>query len=135
MVKYSIDIEKKILSYLDGWSIGNPEDIEEGEEIDNLFIENNKIVSLQELEEFFNKACKKISTYLYVEDIPSDDRIIEEVCQYTAGLIFKKYTLTPNNDFEDGTNNVGYGNYLMNNALNNLIPFRNSTISMWSLRI
>ncbi len=129
MVKYNSDIENRILSYLDGWVVEELDD----EEMSNLFVDEVKIIPSEEVEEFFNKGCIKISTYLYVDSIPSDERIIEEVCQYTAGLIFKKYTLTPNDNYEDGTNNLGYGNYLLKNALNNLVPFRNSIVSMWNL--
>lgn len=130
MVKYNSNIENRILSYLDGWVVEELDD----EDMSNLFIDEVKVIPSEEVEEFFNKACIKISTYLYVDSIPFDERIIEEVCQYTAGLLFKKYTLTPNDNYEDGTNNLGYGNYLLKNALNNLIPFRNSIVSMWALR-
>lgn len=130
MVKYNSNIENRILSYLDGWVVEELDD----EDMSNLFIDEVKVIPSEEIEEFFNKACIKISTYLYVDSIPFDERIIEEVCQYTAGLLFKKYTLTPNDNYEDGTNNLGYGNYLLKNALNNLIPFRNSIVSMWALR-
>ena len=76
----------------------------------------------------------KISTYLYVEKLPSDERIIEETCQYTAGLLFKKYTVSPNDNYEDTNPNTGYSNYLMNTALENLKPFRSSIFSAWTLR-
>ena len=93
-----------------------------------------EITTSEEIEKFWNKACLKISTYLYVEKLPSDERIIEETCQYTAGLLFKKYTVSPNDNYEDKNPNTGYSNYLMNTALENLKPFRSSIFSAWTLR-
>ena len=130
MVEYDINIEDRILSYLDGWSTKNPKRRDESD----LLLEENKLIPTDEVEDFFDKACVKIATYLFVEEIPSDERIIEEICQYTAGLLFKKYNLTPNDNYEDGTTNLGYGNYLINSALKNLIPFRNNIVSMWTVR-
>lgn len=128
--RYNIEIEERILDYLDGWNVTEPRKRHE----DDLMLQDNKIINSDDIRKHFDKACLKICTYLYIEYIPYDDRIIEEICQYTAGLLFKKYNLTPNDNYEDNTPNTGFGNYLINNALKNLEPFRNSKISMWSLR-
>jgi len=130
MIGYDINKENRILAYLDGWGTENSENEDESD----LLLEYNKIIPEAEIRDYYDKACIKISTYLFIEDIPNDERIIEEVCQYTAGLLFKKYNLIPNDSFNDNTNNLGYGNYLMKTALDNLTPFRNSIVSMWSVR-
>lgn len=131
-LKYNIDIEDRILDYLDGWVTESPRRRDESA----LLLTENKIIPSAEVEEYFYKACNKIATYLYLkpEEIPHDERIIEEICQYTAGLLFKRYNITPNDNFEDSTPLYGFGNYLLQTALENLKPFRNSTFSMWVLR-
>ena len=131
-LKYNIDIEDRILDYLDGWITESPRKRDESA----LMLTENKIIPSAEVEEYFYKACNKIATYLYLkpEDIPQDERKIEEICQYTAGLLFKRYNITPNDNFEDATPLYGFGNYLLQTALENLKPFRNSTFSMWVLR-
>lgn len=127
---YNNQIQERILSYLDGWTVFEDEDYYETE----LRLDTNKIVTSEEIETQWKKACLKISTYLYVETLPSDERIVEETCQYTAGLLFKKYTVSPNDNYEDNNPNTGYSNYLINNALKNLEPFRSSIFSAWTLR-
>ena len=86
----TIDTDK-ILIHLDGFVI-----VEDGDESPED-ISYNKIVTSDELEEFYEIAEVNARSYLGVDDsIELNDAIITFVYMWAAGLIYKKYVIREN---------------------------------------
>ncbi len=132
---YSSIIENKILSYLEGWktvvlSSGSELTNEissflSDEEIENLNVV--KKITSEELELFFTKASLQVTSYLGItlENIPSEEYevILEGICQWTAGLLWKKYNVKPVENVDE-TPFTGYGDDLLYKAKKQLQPYR-----------
>lgn len=117
--------ENKILIHLDGFVIVN-----EGEDPPSD-ISYNKIVTSDELEEFYDIAETNARSYLGFDNtIELNEAIITFVYMWTAGLIYKKYVVREN-DLIDEDNTIGYGDNLIINAKVGLKPYKAYSFTVW----
>ena len=115
----------KILIHLDGFVI-----VDDGEDPPSD-ISYNKIVTSNELEEFYDIAETNARSYLGFDDtIELSEAIITFVYMWAAGLIYKKYVVRENN-LIDEDNTIGYGDNLIINAKVGLKPFKAYSFTVW----
>lgn len=120
----TIDTDK-ILIHLDGFIIVN-----EGEDPPSD-ISYNKIVTSNELEEFYGIAEANARSYLGFNDtIELTEAIISFVYMWAAGLIYKKYVIREN-DLIDEDTTIGYGDNLIINAKVGLKPYKAYSFTVW----
>lgn len=120
----TIDTDK-ILIHLDGFII-----VEDGDESPED-ISYNKIVTSDELDEFYEIAEANARSYLGVDDsIELNDAIITFVYMWAAGLIYKKYVIREN-DLIDEDQTIGYGDNLIINAKVGLKPYKVYSFTVW----
>lgn len=115
----------KILIHLDGFII-----VTEGEDPPSD-ISYNKIVTSDELEEFYEIAEANARSYLGFKDtIELSEAIITFVYMWAAGLIYKKYVIREN-DLIDEDTTIGYGDNLIINAKVGLKPYKAYSFTVW----
>lgn len=116
------DYIRRILEYLQGWKL-KPETECDEDEYASSFLQQSEIedamntsntVSREELEIFFQKGKNETMSYMWWEYIPPSPVVHEAVCQWTAGLLWKKYNVIHN--YTDNTYPFGYGDQLIKQA-------------------
>lgn len=109
----------RILVYLDGFILLpiNDEDYPADTEY-------NKTLTSDEINEFYEIAILNAKSYLGLNTTTDiDTNLLPFVYRWTAGLIYKKYDIRPN-DLVDETYPVGYGDQLIIDAKVGLKPYR-----------
>lgn len=128
MIVYDSIKESIILNRLDGWKVQS-EDVQDES---YLHLDDNNIITSNEVEELFLQAKQQLKNYLVLEELPLDDRLVYPLCTWAAGLIYKKYDNIPTEKLEDGTYiGQGRGNDLINEAKTSVYPWQQSKISIW----
>ena len=146
-VTYSSDIEKMILSNLDGWVIeatspsGNSN--EEDTEINpfmtraELQTKANKVIASTECQVVYEETLDM--AYMHTNRLNIDDlgevetrAFIRSVCKWTASNLWNKYNIRVNNEDMEDTYVQSYGGLLYKSALNGLQPFINQRIMAMS---
>lgn len=142
-VEYNQDIEKQIMSYLDGWKIETTSSNASSESqkevspfIDdiNKYADNpNKKISWGEVQTFYNQALDK--AYLYCNRLNVDDltnieeqMFIKGVCLLTASDLWNKYNIRVNNEDMEDTYVQSYGGLLYKQSINILKSFINQRV-------
>lgn len=123
---FSTTIQTCILDYLQDWKLDTDNTL-----VDGLQLSSNNTISTGEVERFYVKSLQSCKNYMCRDVVPDDARVLEAVCKYAAGLLYKKYNIRANDNHEDEQVQVGYGDSLLINARNDLNPFRTSTINIW----
>lgn len=112
-----------ILNYLDGWIL---DDDAEANRLDY-----NKKVNRDELEQYYITALAYARAYLgYNETDNIGEHLLLFIYMWTAGLIYKKYDVRPN-DLIDETYPVGYGDQLIITAKSGLTPYKKYQFTAW----
>ena len=143
-VSYSSDIEKQIISNLDGWRIQDDTDSSENT---NESLEVNPFMTADEFNHKANKVITRTQCKLFYEEtldnafmhtnrLNIDDltevesRIfIRAVCKWTASNLWNKYNIRVNNEDLEDTYVQSYGGLLYSSAMKALQPFINQRIS------
>ena len=145
-VEYNEDIQKQILSNLDGWEVYSTEPQPTGEVtafIDNIgkYKDNpNKKVTVVEIQTFYENALDKSYAYcnrLNVEDLSSieEQMFIKGVCFLAASDLWNKYNIRVNNEDMEDVYVQSYGGLLYKQSMNILKSFINQKItSLTSLK-
>ena len=123
---YSVTIEENILDYLQDWTTDSTSGTVEG-----LQLNNNLTISSAEVERFYKKGLSNCKSFMCRDYCPDDSRIMEAVCKWTAGLLYKKYNIRAGDNHEDEQMQVGYGDSLIISAKNDLEPYRVSYVKVW----
>jgi hypothetical protein len=123
---YTKNIEQTILDYLQDWTTNTEESLVEG-----LQLENNLTITSGEVERFYNKSLNICKSYMCRDTCPDDPRVLEGVCKWTAGLLYKKYNIRSNDNHEDEQLQVGYGDSLIISAKKDLEPFITGFVTVW----
>ena len=149
-VEYTEDIEKQILSHLDGWKIkvenidsNNAQNETQGEV--SPFIEDiteyadnpNKKISSEEVQNFYELALQKAYSYtnrLNVTDLSNieEQRFIDGVCLWTASDLWNKYNIRVNNEDMEDTYIQSYGGLLYKQGITILNSFINQRITTFT---
>lgn len=116
---YSTIIADNILSYLENWKI---DDTNTNHTVKDS-LDNMKTVTTVELTLFFNKAINYTKNYLNLNYIPDKSQVLESICMWTAGLLYRKYNIRVDTDTIDNTPTIGYGDQLIIDAKSNLKSF------------
>ena len=128
MIVYDSIKESIIMNRLEGWKIQS----ETIQDESDLHLEDNNIVTSDEVEESFLQAKHQLKNYLVVDELPLDDRLVYPLCTWTAGLLYKKYDHIPSEKLEDGTYiGQGRGNDLINEAKASAYPWQQSKITIF----
>ena len=120
------NIYNKILLHLDGWIIQDNDN-------DNTLTdtEYNKTITTTELDEYYSVGLRHACSYLGLnEDTEINPLLLPFVYMWTAGLLYKKYDVRPN-DLVDETAPIGYGDQLIISAKVGLKPYRKYTLTCW----
>ena len=128
MITYDSIKESIILNRLEGWKIQS----EEIQDESYLHLDDNNLITSNEVEELFLQAKNQLKNYLVVDELPNDDRLVYPLCTWTAGLLYKKYDHVPTQTLDDGTYvGQGRGNDLINEAKTSVYPWQQSKMSIW----
>lgn len=120
----------RILAYLQGWELKKPHQDEIPEEYATSFLEHDEIkdaletiqtITKHEIALFFDMAKNDVKSYIWYDYIPNKPQVHEALCKWTAGLIWKKYNVKEV-EFMDSTNQLGYGDQLIQQAKYTLNP-------------
>ena len=143
-VSYSSDIEKQIISNLDGWRIQDDTDSSENT---NESLEVNPFMTADEFNHKANKVITRTQCKLFYEEtldnafmhtnrLNIDDltevesRIfIRAVCKWTASNLWNKYNIRVNNEDLEDTYVQSYGGLLYSSAMKALQPFINQRLT------
>lgn len=119
----------EILVYLDGFVIfDETPDNQSDYPADPTF---NKVLTTDEVNKFFNIALLHTQSYLGLKpDADINSEILPFIYMWSAGLIYKKYDIRPN-DLVDETYPVGYGDQLIITAKAGLKPYKAYTLDVW----
>jgi uncharacterized protein YqfB (UPF0267 family) len=143
-VSYSSDIEKQIISNLDGWRIQDDTDSSENtnESLDvNPFMTTdefnhkaNKVITRTECQLFYEETLDNAYMHtnrLNIDDLTSVEAniFIRAVCKWTASNLWNKYNIRVNNEDLEDTYVQSYGGLLYSSAMKALQPFINQRIS------
>jgi hypothetical protein len=125
---FSEEMCLNILDYLQGWSTSkNSVDING----DTLQLNDNNVVGYDEVKRYWTRVLVLVQNYLCRDSVPDIPEIVYAVCKWTAGLLYKKYNVRANDNMEDDQVQVGYGDFLIHSAKDELSPYRFSKLSMW----
>ena len=100
---------------------------------DNSSLEDmdyDKLVTNEEIEDCFNSATNYATSFCRQETLPEDNVVNTAIYFWSAGLLWKKYDVRPN-DQEDETNTLGYGDTLIIQAKQMLKPFKFYEFEAW----
>ena len=138
-VEYSEDIQKQILSHLDGWVISTEQptngEVEPFITDVTTYADNpNKKVSAEEVEKFYELGLQKAYVHcnrLNVDDLSSieEEVFVKGVCLLTASDLWNKYNIRINNEDMEDTYVQSYGGLLYKQAINILNSFINQRIT------
>lgn len=118
------ELAKNILIHLDGFIVID----EDNPPADDTY---NKIVTDNELQQFYNIALTNARSYLNLNASDEIDTNLEPfIYMWSAGLLYKKYDIRPN-DLIDETYPIGYGDQLIINAKAGLKPYRKYSFTAW----
>ena len=117
------EIIKQVLSKLDGWVL-------ESEENDYDDLDYNKLISEDEILNFYDTASTYAKSYIQNQVIDNQDVFDVASCMWTAGLLWEKYNIRENNQ-EDNTNPFGYGDKLIIQAKEMLKPFKSYSFNAY----
>lgn len=118
------ELAQNILIHLDGFIVID----EDNPPADDTY---NKIVTDNELQQFYNIALTNARSYLNLNASDEIDTNLEPfICMWSAGLLYKKYDIRPN-DLIDETYPIGYGDQLIINAKAGLKPYRKYSFTAW----
>lgn len=113
-------IIKEVLLKLDNWiveDIGvNPNNYED--------LDFNKKVSEDEILHFYDVATNYAQSYTQLKDTSKIPIIKTALILWTAGLLWKKYDIRPNDQIDE-TYPIGYGDSLIIQAKEMLKPYKN----------
>lgn len=113
-------IIKEVLLKLDNWIAedigGNPNNYED--------LDFNKKVSKDEILHFYDVATNYAQSYTQLNDTSKILIIKTALILWTAGLLWKKYDIRPNDQIDE-TYPVGYGDSLIIQAKEMLKPYKN----------
>ena len=125
---YNETICLNILDYLQDWTT-----VDNSVEVDGekLQLNADNVVPIDEVERYFNRTLIYVQNYLCREIIPDVPEIVYAVCKWTAGLLYKKYNIRANDNMEDDQMQIGYGDFLIKSAKEELVPYMYSKLSMW----
>lgn len=116
----------KILVYLDGFILSPINDDDYPADT-----EYNKTLTSDEINEFYGNAILNAKSYLDLNTTSDlDSTLLPFVYMWTAGLIYKKYDVRPN-DLIDETYPVGYGDQLIISAKAGLKPYKKYEFNIW----
>ena len=94
-------------------------------------LEYDKKITNEEIEDAYNSALNYATSFCRQEKLPDDNVIVDTAIDFwTAGLIWKKYDIRPN-DQEDETSPIGYGDNLIIQAKQMLKPFKFYEFEVW----
>lgn len=155
-VEYSEEIQKIIISNLDGWQIKEVPVPDDGVEniVSDVIIEDdsseddveafmtdtevdnkaNKTITLTECQMFYEEALDM--AYMHTNRLNIDDlsevearMFIRGVCKWAASNLWNKYNIRVNNEDMEDTYVQSYGGLLYKSALKMLTPFINQRIT------
>ena len=72
MITYDSIKESIILNRLEGWKIQS----EEIQDESYLHLDDNNLITSNEVEELFLQAKNQLKNYLVVDELPNDDRLV-----------------------------------------------------------
>ena len=113
------EIINKVLLKLDGFRLINIDETKK--EYDDLTF--NKEVTKEEVSDLYQLAEAYALSYTNLTELPNHSISDQALILWTAGLLFRKYDLRPN-DQVDETNTLGYGDSLIIQAKELLKPFK-----------
>lgn len=128
------DYIDRIFMHLHGWKI---EEKREHREYATSWLEREEArdeisviqtVTYHEVELFFNRAKRLVTSYIWFDYFPDIPEVHESLCMWTAGLLWKKYNVKEH-ELIDGTNPYGYGDQLINHAKKNINNYRRTKVS------
>lgn len=134
-VEYNTEIEKQIISHLDGWVVSTTQNSDDEpvepfiDDLTEFQLKNaNKKISSEEVEGFFNIALDKCMVYcnrFNINDLTETEEqiFIRGVCLLTASDLWNKYNIRVNNEDMEDTYIQSYGGLLYKQALLVLKPF------------
>ena len=140
MCVYNDEIEKQILSLLDGWvKIESDSDNQSNNvepfinEVSEYKNNPNKKVTEEELTKYYNLAYDKSLLYcnrLNIDDLTEIERkmFIKGVCYITASDLWNKYNIRVSNEDMEDTYVSSYGGLLYKQGTNTLNNFINQRI-------
>ena len=130
-------LQKSILNLLQGYITTEQRDSEE--EITEMEYDN--VISVEELELFYNQSLSQCYNYCYLVNFPIetiDNEVVmnrqfeQPVILWTAGIIWRKYDIRANDNIEETGNYViSYGDQLIIDAKKQLQPFIYQTVAFW----
>ena len=144
-VEYNEEIQKQILSYLDGWEVYSTEPQPAGEvepfieDISKYANNPNKKILDSEVQVFYEEALQKSYAYcnrLNVEDLSTiEENLFKRgVCLLAASNLWNKFNIRVSNEDMEDVYVQSYGGLLYKQAitiLNSFINQRVSSLTNW----
>jgi len=117
-----------ILDYLQGWSTESDVIVVDGE---SLQVNHNNVISVDEVERYFNRTVVYAENFMCRSSVPNVPEIVYGVVKWCAGLLYKKYNVRANDNMEDDNMQVGYGDFLIHDAKEDLTPYMVNKLTLW----
>lgn len=119
-------IIKEVLLKLDNWVVDNidsDDDLIESNSIEYDDMDFNKKVTQDEIIDFYRVAINYAVSYTQLTNLPSNSIIDTALILWTAGLLWRKYDIRPNDQIDE-TYSIGYGDSLIIQAKEILKPYK-----------
>ena len=119
-------IIKEVLLKLDNWVVDNidsDDDLIESNSIEYDDMDFNKKVTQDEIIDFYHVAINYAVSYTQLTNLPSNSIIDTALILWTAGLLWRKYDIRPNDQIDE-TYSIGYGDSLIIQAKEILKPYK-----------
>lgn len=119
-------IIKEVLLKLDNWVVDNidsDDDLIESNSLEYDDMDFNKKVTQDEIIDFYRVAINYAVSYTQLTNLPSNSIIDTALILWTAGLLWRKYDIRPN-DQTDESVTIGYGDSLIIQAKEILKPYK-----------
>lgn len=119
-------IIKEVLLKLDNWVVDNIDsdgDLIETSSIEYDDMDFNKKVTQDEIIDFYRVAINYAVSYTQLTNLPSNSIIDTALILWTAGLLWRKYDIRPNDQIDE-TYSIGYGDSLIIQAKEILKPYK-----------
>lgn len=126
-------IIKEVLFKLDNWvleDVDNNTQIDESISLDFDELEHNKKITSEEILHFYNVANDYALSYTQQKDLTLIPIIDTAIILWTAGLIWRKYDIRPNDQIDESFT-IGYGDSLIIQAKEMLKPYKNYNFNIF----